>query len=107
VVAVTPTLVVGSFFVGVFAAGIDDGQALVGGDTNSPLDRTFLFGGSAIDFDDLPGSADVFSFNPDTFDDALIRAAGVTVDEPAGLGLLALTALVLLSRRARPRCGLG
>ena len=106
-VAVAPTFVAGSFFVGVFAAGIGNGQALVGGDTNSPLDRTFLFGGSALDLDDVLGSADVFSFDPDPFDDALIRAAGLTVPEPAGFGLLALAALALLSRRARPRCGHG
>ena len=102
-VAIAPTFVAGRFFVGVFAQNIATGQALVGADSNDPPGATFSFIGSALDLDDVLGSADILSFDPDGTAIALIRAAGVTaeVPAPAGFGLLAfgLAALLMGSRR--------
>lgn len=104
VAAIAPTFVTGRFFVGLFAQAIPDDQAIVGADTNFPMGDTLSFAGTALDLDNILGTADVFSFDPDPFSTALIRAVGVTgsVPEPASLAALGLGLALLLAARRRP-----
>lgn len=106
-VAIPPTFVSGRFFVGVFAQDLADGQALVGADSNDPPGATHAFAGAALDLDDILGTADVFSFDPEGTAIALIRAAGdaAAIPEPAPLTLLGLLLGALLLRRAARRPG--
>jgi hypothetical protein len=104
-VVIPDTFVTGRFFVGVFGDNIPTGQAIVGADTNDPPGATFSFLGTALDLDNILGTADIGSFDPDPFGIALIRAFGETADvpEPAALGFLALGAgALVLRRRLRP-----
>lgn len=102
-VPIAPTFVAGRFFVGVYAQAIANGQAIVGADSNDPPGATFSFIGSALDLDDVLGTADILSFDPDGTAIALIRAAGVTAEIPApgAWSLLAFGLAALLLGSAR------
>ena len=101
---IAPTFVTGEFYVGVFGAALDD-QGLVGADTNDPPGPTSIFAGTALDLDNVLGTADIFAFDPDFTGIALIRAFGDTpVPEPptlllGALGLGAIAAAMRWRRR--------
>jgi hypothetical protein len=103
-VVIPNTFVTGRFFVGLFAAGIPHGQAIVGADTNDPPGATFGFAGTALDLNNILATADVFSLDPTDTGIALIRAFGFAgeIPEPRAFALLALgfVALVLLGWRS-------